>query len=575
MKRILLGLVLLLVAGCQPSSPATPTIEPATQGPSEIETEAPELVPLEPAGPTGAEQGGPASVAVTGDPELVFDWTTDRCEAEHIPDIAARAFLDADGMVQLLIGHYVNYRMIGPDLNTLSSDCGVLMRSDFDPEPAQFNDSEWLAAPYTEDGTTIYALVHNEYRGDTHSAARPGQCPSGDRLTCLDTSVTMAISTDGGDSYQDILAPPNHMVATMPYVFNDEGVPSGLRQPSNIIKDQEGYYYNFTNISDYPENPGDFPPQWTCVMRTDDLSDPASWRYWDGQAFAGEFVNPYLEGSSTGGEKCAPLDLPDLSGSINEAVTFNNELGRYMMVGFSNHPTSGDPHWGYYYSLSDDLIHWTQRELIVELPGTWTVPDLNTDLFFAYPSVIDPDSSSMNFETTDGEAYLYLTRFNVGISLDRDLVRFPIEITPPTYSVPSPWRFDADGEAGGWEPTNQITSFEVQSGSLAMRSTGDDPSMEVGDLAILAAEYDRLGIRMSVSPGQPTTAQLFFGTDTDSALTEEKSIYFDVIVDGEFHDYVLDLSALESWDGVITHLRLDPVWTPGRDIRIDLIAFVE
>ena len=180
--------------------------------------------------PSGAQSARELSVSVTGLEEIVFDWTEDRCEEEHIPDIATRAFRDAEGSVQLWIGHYVNYRMIGPNLDEVESDCTVLMDSDYDSDPAMFNDSEWLAAPYTEDGETVYAIMHNEYRGDTHSAARPGQCPSGDRLTCLDTSVTMAISTDGGDSFGDILEPPDHMVATMPYTFNDQGVPSGLRQ---------------------------------------------------------------------------------------------------------------------------------------------------------------------------------------------------------------------------------------------------------------------------------------------------------------------------------------------------------
>jgi len=84
---------------------------------------------------------------------VVFDWTTDRCEAENIPDIATRAFRDADGNVQLTIGHYVGYRMIGPDLDHLEMDCsGPINISDYDPDPAIFNDAEWIGSLYTEDG---------------------------------------------------------------------------------------------------------------------------------------------------------------------------------------------------------------------------------------------------------------------------------------------------------------------------------------------------------------------------------------------------------------------------------------
>ncbi len=383
--------------------PATSTTTTTTSPPG------PELVP---------------QITVTGPEQVVFDWTTDQCEPEHIPDIAARAFRDAEGQVQLIVGHYVNYRMIGPDLNNVATDCtGPMLVSDYDPDPAQFNDSEWIGSTYTIDGETVYAVVHNEYRGDTHNASRPGQCPSQDRLTCLDTSLTMAISTDGGDTYSDIAPAPGHLIATLPYTFDDEGVPSGLRQPSNIIEGPDGLRYLFSNISDYPNE-----EQWVCAMRTADIADPAAWRYWDGSGFNGQLANPYTEDVSSG-QKCAPLELADLSGGVQEAVVFDEVLQQYVMMGVTFHPDAPEPHFGVYYSLSDSLISWSPRELLLELPITPVVDDPLNDLSFAYVSILDPDSTSMNFETTDGEAYLYMTRFNEGAdSLDRDLVRWPIRL---------------------------------------------------------------------------------------------------------------------------------------------------
>jgi hypothetical protein len=581
-------LVLFIVASCRSNAPVPsvaeeePTLvapasgdEPTATAPTD-ENGAPQFVPLDANSASAGNVAREASVEVSGPAEVVFDWTNDRCEDENIPDIAARAFRDAEGRVQLWIGHYYNYRMIGPDLDNVKPDCTAsIMRSDFNPDPSKFNDSEWLAAPYTEDGNTIYAIVHNEYRGDTHNTARPNQCPSGDRLTCLDTSVTEVISTDRGASFHDILEPPNHMVATMPYTFNDQGVPSGLRQPSNIIQDKDGYFYVYTNISDYPEDPADFPPQWVCVMRTDDLSDPASWRFWDGEGFNGQFVNPYLEETGPDTPKCAPLEIDDLSGSLNESVTYNTALGRYIMIGYSFHPTATDPTWGYYYSLSDDLVHWTQRKLLLELPGENAVDNSATDTFYAYPSFMDPDSQSMNFQTSDENAYLYVTRFNNGVTLDRDLIRFPVQITPPLYPVPGSWRFDSDSDAEGWVADNQLASFTVQEDNLSMESTGDDPFMLSAPVTIPADEYNRLGIRMKVSAGGGTGGQLFFVTDADSEWSESKSLIFDVIGDGEYHDYELDMSTVEGWKGVITQLRLDPVWDSGRAIDIDIIAFIE
>ncbi len=52
----------------------------------------------------------------------------------------------------------------------------------------------------------------------------------------------------------------------------------------------------------------------------------------------------------------------------------------------------------------------------------------------AYPSLIDHDSTDPNFETINNTAFLYYTRWHYGdvtTSLNRDMVRIPITMTPP------------------------------------------------------------------------------------------------------------------------------------------------
>ena len=554
------------------TSATTPTLVSRTTVPPAVETTttAPAPPPEESPTPLVIQK-----LVVAGPEEVAFDWTTDRCEPEHIPDIAARAFRDADGNVQLNIGHYVNYRMIGPDFDSLVSDCAApVLTSAFDPDPSQFNDSEWIAAFYTEDGQTVYAVVHNEYRGVTHQATRSGQCPSNDNLTCLDTSFTMAISTDGGDTFADIAAPPNHLIATMPYVFDDEGVPSGIRQPSNIVRGPDDYYYLFGNVSDYPDAPGDFEPQWVCALRTDNLADPTAWRYWDGSAFAGEFINPYVDTAVAGHEapKCAPVALPDLSSSVNEGLVYNEALGKYVMVGISAQADDAPTVWGVYYALSDDLIHWSTRELLLEIESGEAVADPANELLHAYPSIIDHDSLSMSFETMDGDGYLYISRFNFGgNSLDRDLLRFPIAVEEVVYAGPE-WTFDTDGDTEGWFPEFGIGTFETTAGNLVVESLNDDPYLVSGP-TIIPASYHTMVITMRVPDGSRTVGQVFFLTDTDPLWDEAKSLVFDVISDGEFHDYELDLSTVGGWEGLITRLRIDPVAVGGLTIEIAGVAF--
>ena len=129
---------------------------------------------------------------ISGPAEVVFDWTADRCEDSDIPDFPARAFRDSNNQVQLISAHDQTRRFVGPNLDMLSHDCDIVMTSHHDPDPAMFNDQEWIGATYTEDGSTIYAIVHNEFGGWTH----PGECSvSHWTMECWYNGLTLAVST--------------------------------------------------------------------------------------------------------------------------------------------------------------------------------------------------------------------------------------------------------------------------------------------------------------------------------------------------------------------------------------------
>ena len=212
---------------------------------------------------------------------------------------------------------------------------------------------------------------------------------------------------------------------------------------------------------------------------------------------------------------------------------------------------------------------------MIELPSTSTV-NPETEVHFAYPSLIDPDSPSRNFETSDDQAFLYVNRFNAEYYLDRDLIRYPVQITPASYPAPSSWRFDEGTYTGGWRALTDLEGFTALDGSLVMTSTGGDPVIQTDqNLTIPANQYYKLWIRMKVSGRGTTNGELFFMTDADTELDGNKYLSFEVIPDGKWHDYLLDLSKVESWAGVVNLLRLDPVIDSGREIEIDIIAFVE
>ncbi len=322
----------------------------------------------------------------------------------------------------MILSHNTNYRMVGPDLNTLTADCNALMHSDRSPEPSLYNDKEWIAAPYTEDGETVYALVHNEYQGHSH----PGKCPQQEYLPCWDNSITLAVSMNSGRTFKDALPPPSHLVARLPYPYKAGVGPGGTRSPSNIIKGNDGYYYSFVNVIMYRTQ-----EEWVCLIRTGDLTNPTSWRFWDGRGFDGQFVDPYASPPDRPQDHvCSALDRGNI-GALNDSITYNTYINRYVLVGLSTDHIGGREVWGIYYSFSDDLVHWTRRKLLIAMPLPWTVKNPGSDLFVSYPSLLDPESGSLNFDTTDSTAYLYYTRNNLGHgSFDRDLVRVAVEFFP-------------------------------------------------------------------------------------------------------------------------------------------------
>lgn len=397
---------------------------PAAEGPTAVPSVTPTPTPARP--PTRTPNPFPNPVIkITGDEEVVFDWTTDRCEGPNLADLPSRAFRGADGQVQLILSHFVNYRMLGPDLNNVKIDCNKLMGSTYDADPAKFTDQEWIAAPYTEDGTTIYGVVHNEYHGYDHT----GQCHVIGHYVpeCWYNNLTLVVSTDGGKSYSHALPPPDHMVAGFPNPYKPNAGPAGIRGPSNIIKARDGYYYQFANASYYDPN-----KQGVCLMRTSDVSDPKAWRFWNGKDFETPFINPYLTTPERVDDfLCPALAWDEIGASLNDSITFNTYLNRYLLVGVSADSKGQGLVWGFFYAFSDDLIHWSHRKLLTEITLPWTAEHWD-DVMYLYPSLLDPASESRNFETTGKTAYLYYTRQNFGQgSLDRDLIRVPVEIIGP------------------------------------------------------------------------------------------------------------------------------------------------
>ena len=374
-------------------------------------------------------------VAVTfGAKEVVFDYTVDRCEDLDLPDQPARFVRAEDGSLVLIDGNAPrHYLSRGSDFNSLRRICNRPALVSADLRTAEsYENWEWLWVVYRE-GNRWHALIHNEFHDAISSTCRVGDPSPGN--PCWYNSITYAVSDDGGGAFVKP-SPPQHVVAPAPtvwvppppgatapagYFFAD-----GYRAPTNVVRAGDGYYYSLIEL--FPTKFSD--SRGICVMRTDKLDDPASWRAWDGSGFDLRMTSPYVTGSAA--PMCTFLSRR-IDGMGGGHMVYSTYLSRYVLVAPTGGQVDGRNACGFSFSLSTDLIHWSEPQLLVEAkltycptvtPGPGAVETLPT----LYPSLVDHGDTTINFERAGRNAFLYYTRFNDG-GLDRDLVRVPITFT--------------------------------------------------------------------------------------------------------------------------------------------------
>ncbi|MBM6594396.1 hypothetical protein [Microvirga pudoricolor] len=373
-------------------------------------------------GAVRAGEGSPLRIVPTGDVETVFDWSRDACVRTNVPDAPARAFKDSQGTVNLIISHNDNRLMAGPALGAVKPRCGVIYEGRESKRLSDFDDLSWIGGVHTRDGRTVYALAHTELRGDR----TPGQCPAGRYSPCLLNTVTALVSRDGGRLFEPIKGDRPPVVATLGYGFpTDRSARVGYSNPTNIIE-RDGWYYAFIFADAYRGQ-----KRGNCLVRTQDLGDPASWRAWDGRAFTVSFTDPFQ------GERQPPLEhvcepvAPHLIGRMIGGIATHRGTGAVIAVfGDRRRSPDGSVTEGMFASVSRDLVTWSPPALVMEARLLWSRPCPASTSYF-YPSIIDPDARTPSFEDVGDSGYLYMTRYQLRdckVTWDRDLVRVPVAV---------------------------------------------------------------------------------------------------------------------------------------------------
>ncbi len=369
-------------------------------------------------------------IKIAGPRQVVFNYNQDRCNATDTFDTPAMAFKDANGTVHLFSGIAGSYMSVGSSLDTVRRDCSRPY-SNYEPADnataASFDNWKWYRSPWTEDGVTIYSLVHNEFHG---WSMNPGaNCPSNDQNACLFPSVTVAKSTDSGKTFNIVRDASGNVELGMvtPYAYTPDGgnlhKQLGVRAPTNIISrmvDGKKYYFLLAaNRGGMAQKGG------TCLYRSDDVSDPTHWRAWDGNGF-NVVVNAtaYRDANIDPRQHiCTPVFKNDPS-----SWTYNTVLNQYIAVVGINE--GGE---GFGYVFSNDMIHWSEPQLLMQttLKAYQASRRGSNVVGQTYPSIIDPQSAGLNFEYSGSNPYLYFTRFNpkAGNWHNRDLIRVPLQVS--------------------------------------------------------------------------------------------------------------------------------------------------
>ena len=287
----------------------------------------------------------PPRVTVAGEPINVWSAvaTLHKCGFIDVPDIPARAFVDAGGLTRYIVGSTSYHRMSGPDLLNVSRDCYSAFNESADPDPSHFAGDEFLDSPVAFPNGTVYSLIHTEYPGNVYKNCSGPAYPH-----CWTVTIGLAVSHDSGATWAHARPPPGHLVAAVPYGYNQTQLAYGWGDPSNIVL-HAGYYY----AAVWNRNAVGLQAPGVCMMRTADLTDPSSWRAWNGASYDVAFVSPYtMEPGTEAAHVCTVTNLP---GCPIGGLAWSTYLGTFVAT-MDCSLQGGEQ---FYLATSDDLIVWS------------------------------------------------------------------------------------------------------------------------------------------------------------------------------------------------------------------------
>ena len=406
------------------------------------------------------------AVETVGPAESVYDWETEHCAdgvekgplgkpyRRDVPDAPAMAWRDPVSNLTFVApgDSRGTWPSVGIGLDNVRHTCNMMIFNYSGPRgwrdlgPQYYSSHEWLYAPFVVpptrgDGSgnaTVYMLVHNEFHGWEHIDQGLCNATSMVQSRCWYNSVTLSVSHDGGRTFVHAAEPPSNLIATADDVYVANQSMYGSFSPSQIVSADDGYLYSFP-IYVSRSNAG---VRGVASMRTKDISDPKSWRFSTdldlGPAgYTGKFTDPYTGKMSAepdllkfgNGSRGFQLDStdPHFSQPVPRWVPSKR---MFIMIGYENAGV-GNTH----FAVSTAALPWGPWTDMVAVPADINPKNDTPAIRGIYPSLLDPSSPSLNYDTIVNTDQLYVywvqgrNKAVVGApDMARDLVRQPIRL---------------------------------------------------------------------------------------------------------------------------------------------------
>ena len=258
-----------------------------------------------------------------------------------------------------------------------------------------------LDATHSFGNGTVVALLHDEYPGMNHDNCnvKPVVWPC-----CWMVSLSLIVSQDWGRTWARPLPPPANLVAAVPYEYSpDAGPIFGWGDSGGITPHPtDGFYYVAMNnrMAKGLQSNG------TCVMRSNSLLDPRSWRGWSGTDFSVPFVSAYtLAPGDEAAHICTVLEPFAASPCTVLGTTYSVFLGAFVATlgcWADAQPGQGSGN-SFLWATSVDFAHWSQPAVL------FTPPAMPRTQFYLYPALLDADAPSRgdhNYMTIGASATL-------------------------------------------------------------------------------------------------------------------------------------------------------------------------